>query len=220
MPAKLRGALIEYRSDFLDKLPNVVVFQFNPEHLDRKISLATIVKDDNGKETLSDPTTLESFTISIVFDAQERMSADEWFSKAFGVGQSLAALENMAKPTTFLAGSQSEMKDAVALALGSRPTPPIQPVPHDRVPKILFMWGHTRVLPVTITEMGLKEVKYDSQLIPVRAEVTIKVSVPLLTSNDDKLGYGALAFTRGMREVQALTNFLDTTRAIIDLIRF
>ena len=35
----LRGALIEYGSDFLGPLPNVVIFQFNPETMSRVIEV-------------------------------------------------------------------------------------------------------------------------------------------------------------------------------------
>ena len=39
MPFLMRGAMIEYGSDFLGPLPNVVIFQFNPESLSRTIQI-------------------------------------------------------------------------------------------------------------------------------------------------------------------------------------
>ena len=36
-PVPLRGALVEYGSDLLGPLPNVVIFQFNPEPLTRNL---------------------------------------------------------------------------------------------------------------------------------------------------------------------------------------
>jgi len=39
MPFLMRGAMIEYGSDFLGPLPNVVIFQFNPESLTRTIQI-------------------------------------------------------------------------------------------------------------------------------------------------------------------------------------
>ena len=35
----LRGALVEYGGDFLGPIPNLVVFQFNPEELARTINI-------------------------------------------------------------------------------------------------------------------------------------------------------------------------------------
>ena len=35
----LKGALIEYGSDFLGPLPNVVIFQFNPEQVTRTLEI-------------------------------------------------------------------------------------------------------------------------------------------------------------------------------------
>jgi hypothetical protein len=37
MSVLLRGALIEYGSDFMGPIPNVVIFQFNPETLTRTV---------------------------------------------------------------------------------------------------------------------------------------------------------------------------------------
>ena len=39
MENTLKGVLIEYGSDFLGPIPNVVVFQFNPEKLARTIEV-------------------------------------------------------------------------------------------------------------------------------------------------------------------------------------
>ena len=39
MPYLLKGALIEYGSDFLGPIPNVVIFQFNPESMTRNIQI-------------------------------------------------------------------------------------------------------------------------------------------------------------------------------------
>ena len=35
----MRGALIEYGSDFMGPIPNVVIFQFNPETLTRSLQI-------------------------------------------------------------------------------------------------------------------------------------------------------------------------------------
>jgi len=35
----MKGALIEYSSDFLGPLPNVVIFQFNPEQVTRTLEI-------------------------------------------------------------------------------------------------------------------------------------------------------------------------------------
>ena len=35
----LRGALIEYGTDLIGPIPNVVIFQFNPEQLTRTITI-------------------------------------------------------------------------------------------------------------------------------------------------------------------------------------
>ena len=39
MPYLLRGALIEYGTDLIGPIPNVVIFQFNPESLTRSLKV-------------------------------------------------------------------------------------------------------------------------------------------------------------------------------------
>lgn len=36
----IRGALVEYSDNFLGPLPNIVIFQFNPEQLTRNFTIA------------------------------------------------------------------------------------------------------------------------------------------------------------------------------------
>ena len=51
MPYLLKGALIEYGSDFLGPIPNVVIFQFNPESLTRNIQIPNRPTGAGSRET-------------------------------------------------------------------------------------------------------------------------------------------------------------------------
>ena len=68
-----RGALIEYASDFLGPLPNVVIFQFNPETITRAIQIPARPTGGAQRETTQagDPP-LERITIKAEFDAADR----------------------------------------------------------------------------------------------------------------------------------------------------
>ena len=46
----LRGALVEYGTDFLGPLPNVVIFQFNPESISRTITVPTRPAGSQARE--------------------------------------------------------------------------------------------------------------------------------------------------------------------------
>lgn len=223
MPYLLRGALIEYGSDFLGPLPNVVVFQFNPETLTRQITVPPRPTGSAPRETgQGGEPALQRFTVKAEFDASDQISAGNPLALATGVGPSLAALEKMVQPSNLLGGLIGAAVDAVADALGlGGGSAPEQPVPREKYPRILFIWGLTRVLPVTIESMSITEQKYDRLLNPVRAEVTIALAVTNLTSSsDDKLGYGALTYSRGASEVMAVANLANTIPLVAEMIPF
>jgi hypothetical protein len=218
----LRGALIEYGSDFLGPLPNVVIFQFNPETLTRTITVPPRPTGAAPHETgqAGEPP-LQRFTVKAEFDASDQISTGNVVSLAFGVGPSLAALEKMVQPSNLLGGLLGKAVDAIAGALGGGAPRAEQPVPRETYPRILFLWGLTRVLPVTIESMSITEQKYDRLLNPVRAEVTIGLAVTNLTSSsNDTVGYGALTYSRAASEVQAVANLANTLPLITEMIPF
>jgi hypothetical protein len=97
--------------------------------------------------------------------------------------------------------------------------PAAQPIPREKYPRILFIWGLTRVLPVTIDSMTIGELEYDAVLNPLRAEVDISLSVIAVDGcSDDMLAQGALAFTSLAKEAQAIANLANTADQVADLI--
>ena len=125
----LRGALVEYGTDVLGPLPNIVVFQFNPEQMVRTINLPTNERSidperaSRRRETgqLSAPP-LETFEISANFSAADdfgKGGAVSVIPRIFGIGPQLAALEKMAYPSAGLfSGLIGAAIDAVGDALG------------------------------------------------------------------------------------------------------
>ena len=51
MPYLMKGALIEYGSDFFGPIPNIVIFQFNPENLQRNIEIPDRPTGATSRET-------------------------------------------------------------------------------------------------------------------------------------------------------------------------
>ena len=71
----LRGALIEYGSDFLGPLPNVVLFQFNPESISRTIEVPPRPTGIQAREvSQAGDTPVERFTIRAEFDAADHLN--------------------------------------------------------------------------------------------------------------------------------------------------
>jgi hypothetical protein len=218
----VRGALVEYGSDFLGPLPNVVVFQFNPESITRTIQIPPRPTGAAARETTqAGETPVERFTIRVELDASDNLNApiDVSLARVFGVGPALVALEKMARPSG--AGLIGAALDAIGGALGLGGDAPTQPIPREKYPRILFIWGPARVLPVIVESMQISELQYDYLLNPTRAEVTIGLAVNQPSRcSDDIIAKGALTYTDTVKEVQALANLANSAALALEIIPF
>ena len=227
----LRGALIEYGSDFLGPLPNIVVFQFNPEQLARSFTIPERpgARTPRRRRSLdldqapAPPT--ESFTVTAHFSAADDLGRGGALSavpRVFGIGPQLAALEKMVFPTNIIGGLLGGSIDSVGDLVGAARTDASRPIPRERVPKILLIWGLSRVLPVEIQSLSITEQKFDFLLNPVQAEVQIGLAIKSYARNatGDKLGKGALVYTTTVKEVQAALNLVKAAELAIDVVLF
>jgi len=221
----LRGALIEYGSDFLGPLPNVVIFQFNPDSLSRTIEIPERPSSSTGRETsqAGDAPT-EKISLEAYFDASDKLGTNDPIARVSGVGPQLAALEKMAQPSAgLISGAIGAAIDAVGdlLSGGSDKGEPSQPVPRVKYPRILFIWGYTKVLPVIIDSMSITEQRHDALLNPIEAKVNIGLSVVSPDScSDDIIAKGASEFTGVVKEALAVANLAVAAGEIIDIISF
>lgn len=90
MPFLMRGALIEYGSDFLGPIPNAVLFQFNPESLRRDIEIPARQSGAASRETdqAGDPP-VERINLVAYFSAADRLNENNFLARAFGIGAQL-----------------------------------------------------------------------------------------------------------------------------------
>jgi hypothetical protein len=225
----LKGALIEYGSDFLGPLPNVVLFQFNPEKLTRNIQIPRrpISGASNRETSQAGESSVEKITLQARFSAADQLASNNVLARTTGVGPRLAALEKMVYPSNKIGGLIGAALDAVGDALGpggddaGRQPVARQPVPRVAYPRILFIWGPFRLLPVAIESMNITELQYDFLLNPTQADVDISLSViPLDDSSDDTLGKGALEYSNTVKEAQAILNLANTVEQVMELIPF
>ena len=217
----LRGALIEYGTSLIGPIPNIVIFQFNPESLSRTLQIPARPTGATQRETTqAGEKTFEKVTFKAHFSAANMLDEDKELAKLFGIGPQLAALEKMVLPSAKIAGLIGAAIDAIGDALGDGGNDaPAQPIPREKYPRILFIWGLTRVLPVTIDSMSISELEYDSILNPLRAEVDITLSVIAVDDcSDDVLAKGALEYSTIAKEAQAIANLANTAEQIVDLI--
>jgi hypothetical protein len=223
MPYLLRGALVEYGSDFLGPIPNVVIFQFNPESLTRNIQIPERPTGTGSRETSqAGDVPVEKVTLTAYFSAADQLNDDNALARTFGIGPRLAALEKMVRPASRLQGLLGQAIDAVGDALGGGGDDDgaaTQPIPREQYPRILFIWGLTRVLPVVIDSLTITEHEYDFLLNPIRAEVALGLSI--ITPHeclDDRVAKGALDYSNIAKDVQATANLANTAAQAVDLI--
>src|SRR5262249_54382188 len=149
--------------------------------------------------------TFEKITFKAHFSAANMLDEGKALAQLFGIGPQLAALEQMVLPSAKIASLIGAALDAGgdALGLGGKDDAPAQPIPREKYPRILFIWGLTRVLPVTIDSMTISELEYDSILNPLRAEVDLTLSVISVDDcSDDVLAKGALEYSTIAKEAQ------------------
>lgn len=224
MPFLMRGAMIEYGSDFLGPLPNVVIFQFNPESLTRTIQIPARPTGGAARETTqAGEPSIEKITLKAQFSAADGKGTGNLLARTMGVGPRLAALEKMVNPASKLSALLGGALDAIgdALGLGGGGDDPRQAIPREKYPRILFLWGPFRVLPVVIESMTITELQYDFLLNPIQADVSIGLAVNAIDNcSDDTVGKGALEYSNMAKDAQAMLNLANTVGQIAELIPF
>src|SRR4051794_9555712 len=145
----LKGAFINLGAGLLGGLPNVVVFQFNPDRMTRTPSLVQPPPPDDGSgprdatQQPGQPT--ESFSFMLRLDASDQLAAANPLAAATGILPALSAIELLMVPRASLTIDLSALSETS----GPHTSPP------ERLPTVLFVWGPWRVLPVNITALSI-----------------------------------------------------------------
>jgi hypothetical protein len=217
----IKGAMIEYGSDFLGPLPNVVIFQFNPESLTRTIQIPPRPTGGSARETTqAGEPSIEKISFKAQFSAADGKGTGNVLALTMGVGPRLAALEKMVHPAGPISGLIGAAIDAIGNALGGGGDAR-QPIPRESYPRILFIWGPFRILPVVIESMAITELQYDFLLNPIQADVQLSLAVNQIDNcSDDVVGKGALEYSNLAKEAQAILNLANTIEQVTELVPF
>jgi hypothetical protein len=230
----LRGALIEFTESFPLPVPNLILFQYNPETMTHTWTPSKSGGINAPEQRPHNPLSIsgppeEAFSFNLVMDSNDTIAdgfpgtAD--LAKASGVYPRLAALEMLLFPTAPPGGGLiGTISSALNLSAGpSKATS----VPAGQLPTIFFVWGLGRIAPVRLSSFTITEKLYDSELLsPVHAEAQIELKVltaPELQFITGKLGTLARAaakYTTGVRETLALANLANSTESIAGMLPF
>ncbi len=175
-----RGLLVEYA---LAIPPLVLSFEFNPQSLSRTRTITINTGNTpatRGGYDFAWPTETarvaqgvsvepESFDITILLDATDRMNDGDVIATTFGIEPELDTLRSMVEPKT-----QGPAGLQMLSSLGQSGGRAFQRDEHASV--LLLVWG-THVLPIFLTSVQLDEKAHLPSLVPYRAEATLTMQV-------------------------------------------
>jgi hypothetical protein len=232
MSVGLRGALVEFTETFPIPIPNLILFQYNPETMTHTWTPAKSGGAATPGQSPSNPLAItgspeESFSFTLTMNANDTIADNtpvtSQLATVSGIYPRLAALEMLLFPTAppggGLIGSISS-----ALGLGGSP-PPATAVPSSQLPTVLFVYGPGRIAPVRVTTLTITEKLYDSTLLnPLYAEAQIALKV--LTPEELKFVDGPLGtlagaastYTTGLREALAIANLANSVASIVGML--
>jgi hypothetical protein len=195
----LRGAFISFTPQFLVQVPNVIIFQYNPEKMTHTWteSKTEVVGNNRGLSVPGDPE--ESFSFALLLDSLDVIADRQRtapIAQTSGVYTRLAALEKLQFPFD---------KECT-------------------VPLVLFTWGPGRIVPVRIARLTITESLYDKFLSPVQAEVELELRVLTdkeigsLSKPSQRIAKAAAGYETRLRQGLALANLANAADGPIGML--
>ena len=207
-PRLIKGALISY--DPMGFIPQVVIFQYNPEEMTRTLEAQRMQRQGDPAEVqrIKGPP-VEKITLKVELDAADQLEKPEQNATAVAMGiyPQLSALEMMLYPKSSWVIAKTILANAGAIEIA----PPEEPF-------TLFVWGISRVVPVRITNFSIAEKYYNPNLNPIAAEVSLTLEV--LTYEDFKLthpGYAIFLAHQIVKETMAAIGSITNTASLGDV---
>jgi hypothetical protein len=193
-PKILKGALVAYQLP--DLQPNVIIFQYNPEHLTRSLQARTATGGGRGDSQRTDGPPDETITLSVEIDAADQLERQDAVATSVGLHPVIAALELLMYPSFPMVVFNQVLANAGSVVILSEPAP-----------MALFIWGPARVLPVRVASVSITEQAFDPLLNPILAKADLSLKV--LTYRDLDLtnpGYWVYMAAFNQKEVMAAKN--------------
>lgn len=146
----------------------------------------------------------ETLSFDIRLDATDKLEEGDPIAATFGVLPQLSTLELMMVP---------KGESLIGAALGSLLGSPggFSFTRGDNPPLVLFIWGHKRVLPVNINSMSIRETEFSTLLDPVRA--TVSVSLTVIEGKNPLFTYSKVA--KEVSSVLNLANIADIANVVV-----
>jgi hypothetical protein len=233
----LRGAFIQYNNSFPLPVPNLILFQYNPETMTHTWTPAQAGGSNSADQSPSNPLAVigppkEAFSFDLVMDSNDtiadRNPVGAPLAEISGVYPRLAALEMLLFPVAAadggLVGAVSSAISALGSALGISAA---SAVPAGDLPVVFFIWGPSRIAPVRIESRTITETLYDSlTLNPVHASAQLGLKVltapelRFITDASGTLAHAASTYSTTVREALAIANLVNSAESIAGMLPF
>ena len=202
-PKLTKGAIIGF--DLLNPLASVIIFQYNPKTLSRRIEGQIAEQEGSRTEVMRlKGAPQETISLKIELDATDQLERGDAIAGSMGVYPQLSALEMLLYPK-----SAQVILNTILLAAGT-----LEVIPTE-APFTLFIWGIKRVLPVRITGFTITEEEYDPNLNPIRASADLSLKV--LSYNDFSVthpGYALFLAHQVVKETMAVIGSVGNIGAV------
>jgi hypothetical protein len=228
----MRGALIDFTQTLLIPTPNVIIFQYNPEAITHSWTQSQ-PSGAQGNPLAVTGMPRESFSFTLVMDANDQIGDGNPLAEASGIYSRLAALEMLLYPTgaAGLASLLGQVSANISVggssiggSIGGSSAGAKATVPISQVPTALFIWGPGRIVPVRVTGLTINEKIYDGLLNPIHAEAQLQLSVltpeelASVTGPLAQVAKAAYEYSQGLRQALALANLANAAESIIGMI--
>ncbi|MGH1491152.1 MAG: hypothetical protein ACRBK7_17455 [Acidimicrobiales bacterium] len=207
--ALIPGMLLSYDDPLLGVVPNVIIFQYNPDSITRTFtppSRSQSSGGDGGTRSQARPAK-ETYSMTLEMDATDGLERGGPLTTAFGVGPRLAALEMLLQPVG--AGPLASLVGGLLGGGGAN-------IPASRVPLVIMSWGLTRIAPVVFDSLTITETGFDGLLNPIhaKAEVGLTILRPSDVEGEDLFTRAAATYYQAAREVQSVLSIPQTFELI------
>ena len=201
-PRLIKGAIVGI--DIFNPLASVILFQYNPDTLTRRLQSQMAGEGGAGSEALRlKGAPEETISLDIEIDATDQLEKAESTAVSMGIYPQLSALEMLIYPKSSLV-----IANTALLATGT-----IEIIP-PMAPLTLFIWGK-RVLPVRLTDFSITEESHDVNLNPIRAKVSLGLRV--LSYNDLSIthpGYSIFLAHQVVKETMATIGSVNNLASV------
>jgi hypothetical protein len=233
----LRGAFIQFNDSFPLPVPNLILFQYNPETMTHTWTPAQSGGSNSPGQNPSNPLAVigppeEAFSFDLSMDSYDTIADGNaltaGLAEVSGVSPRLAALEMLLFPVAAasggLVGAVSSAISAIGSALGAAAS---TAVPAGNLPVVFFIWGPGRIAPVRIESLTITETLYDSlSLVPVHASAQLGLKVltrpelQYLKGATGTIARAADTYAMTLREALAIANLANSTESIAGMLPF